>query len=112
MPVVNTRVLRRVEDLEREIPPIWCCGHWVLPKHLAQAILGMDIMKRQRSLGLAVLLHWKGYLMVRDGGYGQGSIGPPKWGGKSGPRKSGRARRRLEPRKMASGFAVDFGGEN
>ena len=81
VPVVNTRVLKRVEDLEREIPPIWCCGHWVLPKHLAQAVLGMDTMKRQRPLGLAVLLHWKGYLVVRDGGYGQGSIGPPQMGG-------------------------------
>ena len=91
MPNVNTRVLKRVEDLECEIPPIWCCGHWVLPKHLAQAVLGMDTMKRQRPLGLAVLLHWKGYLVVRDGGYGQGSIGPPQvGGGKSGPRKCGR----------------------
>ena len=33
------------------------------------------------------------------GEYGQGSIGPPKWGGKSGRRKSGRTWRRFEPRK-------------
>ena len=46
--------------------------------------------EKGRPLGLAVLLHWKGYLVIRDGGYGQGSIGPPKWGGKYGPRKSGR----------------------
>ena len=71
----------------------------VLPKHLAQAVLGMDTMKRQRPLGLAVLLHWKGYLVVKDGKLGQGSIGPPKWGGKSGRRKSGRTWRRSEPRK-------------
>ena len=37
----------------------------VLPKHLAQVVLGMDTMKRQRPLDLAVLLHWKGYLVVQ-----------------------------------------------
>ena len=37
----------------------------VSPKHLAQAVLGMDIMERQRPLGLAVFLHWKGYLVVQ-----------------------------------------------
>ena len=74
----------------------------VLPKHVAQAVLGMDAMKRQRPLGLAVLLHWKGYLVVRDGGVArEGSIGPPKLGGKFRRRKSGRAWRKLEPRKNA-----------
>ena len=112
MPVVNTRVLKRVEDLEREIPPIWCCGHWVLPKHLAQAVLGMDTMKRQRPLGLAVLLHWKGYLVVRDGGYGQGSIGPPQVGGQiRTPQVWPHSGGGFNPEKMASGFAVEFGGE-
>ena len=80
----------------------------VLPKHLAQAVLGMDTMKKQRQLGLAVLLHWKGDMVVRDGGYGQGSIGPPKWGGKSGRRKSGRTWRRLEPRKSGQWICCGF----
>ena len=55
----------------------------VLPKHLAQAVLGMDAMKRQRPLGLAVLLHWKGYLVVRDGGVARGPLDPPSWGANS-----------------------------
>ena len=62
MPVVNTRVLKGVEDLEREILPIGCCGHWFYPSIWP---LGMDTIERQRLLGLAVLLHWQGYLVVQ-----------------------------------------------
>ena len=51
MPVVNTRVLKRVEYLEREIPPIGCCGPLALLKHLAQAVLGMDTMERAKATG-------------------------------------------------------------
>ena len=113
VPVVNTRILKRAEDLEREVPPIWCCGHWVLPKHLAQAVLGMDTMKRQRPAGLAVLLHWKGYLVVREWGIRPGvHWTPPSGGANPDPASLAARGGGLNPEKMASGFAVDFGGEN
>ena len=84
----------------------------VLPKHLAQVVLGMDAMKRQRPVGLAVPLHWKGYLVVRDGEFGQGSIGPPKWGANPDAVSLAARGGGLNPEKRASGFSVDFGGEN
>ena len=55
--------LKRVEDLTRN-PADRVLRPLVLPKQ-AQAVLGMDTMKRQRPLDLAVFFHWKGYLVVQ-----------------------------------------------
>ena len=45
VPVVNTRVLKRVEDLEREIPPIGCCGHWFYPSIWLRPSWGWTLWK-------------------------------------------------------------------
>ena len=64
VPVVNTRVLKRVEGLEREIPPIGCRGHW-FTQAFGSGRPGDGHYGKAKALGLAVLLHWKGYLVVQ-----------------------------------------------
>ena len=38
-------VLKRVEDLEREIPPIGCCGHWFYPSIWLRPSWGWTLWK-------------------------------------------------------------------